>query len=224
MLFKDRDEAGVQVAQALKAYRGQDAIVLGIPRGGVVVAFHVAKELGVPADAMVVRKIPIPWSPEAGFGAVGPDGSVIINEEMMPYLGLSAREIDRLAGEVYAEIQRRMEVYRGEKPWPSLAGKTVILTDDGLATGITMLAAVKTVRNQSPARLIAAIPVASGSGCYLVKPHVDELVCLHTHPEDLPFAVAAFYRLWTDMTDEDVLDYLRRPTTGPPTPEQGAAS
>lgn len=214
MLFKDRDDAGEQLAQALKEYKGRDAIVLGIPRGGVVVAYHVAKKLGVPADAIVVRKVPIPWSPEAGFGAVGPDGSVIVNEEMTPYLGMSPGEISRLAGEVYGEIQRRMVVYRGEKPWPLLTGKTVIITDDGMATGITMLAAVKSARNQSPVRVIVAVPVASGSGHNLLKPHVDELVCLYTHPEDLPFAVAAFYRHWTDMTDEEVLDYLSRPTTG----------
>lgn len=224
MLFKDRDEAGVQLAEALKAYKRQDGLVLGIPRGGVVVGYHVARGLGLPLEALVVRKIGVPWSPEMGFGAVGPDGSVVLNEEIMPYLGIPPGEVDRLAKEVYAEIRRRMDVYRGEKPWPSLAGKTAIVADDGLATGITTLAAVKAARNQSPARVVLAVPVASGSGYNLLKPHVDDLVCLYVHPEHLPFAVAAFYRHWTDMADDEVLDYLSRPTTGPPIAGQEPAS
>jgi len=217
MFFTDRDEAGKRLAEALEAFRGQEAIVLGIPRGGVVIGYQVARQLSLPLDVMVTRKIGVPWSPETGFGAVGPDGSVILHEELMPYLGISPQEIDRLGKEVYAEVRRRMQVYRGERPLPPLKGKVVILTDDGLATGITLLAAIKSVRNQAPERVVAAIPVASGSGYNLVKPHVEELVCLYVHPEDLPFAVAAFYRVWTDMTDEEVLDYLSRPTVSPAT-------
>lgn len=224
MFFQDRDQAGALLARALGSYKGQDVIVLGIPRGGVAVGYHIARELGVPLEAIVVRKIPVPWNTEAGFGAVGPDGSVTLNEVMMPYLGIPPSQVDKLAGEVYAEIQRRMKVYRGVRPWPSLERRIAVLVDDGLATGITMLAAANSVRNQAPARVVVASPVASGSGFKLVQPHVDEMVCLHVHPEGYSFAVASFYRYWTDMTDGEVLEYLSRPTTGLPTPDRGSAS
>ncbi len=224
MIFMDRDEAGKTLARALSNYGGQDIIVLGIPRGGVAVAYQVAGELGAPLDAIVVRKIPVPWNPEAGFGAVGPDGAVTINEEIMPYLALSSKAVSRLAADVYEEIRRRMMAYRDDKPWPSLKGRVVILVDDGLATGVTMLAAIKSVRNQGAAKVVVASPVASAAGVKLVQPHADDMVCLYVHPEEYPFAVASFYRHWTDMTDGEVVDYLSRPTTGPPTPDKASAS
>jgi predicted phosphoribosyltransferase len=213
MMFQDREDAGRQLAEALRDYKGQDAIVLAVPRGGVPVGYQIALELGIPLDVVVTRKIPIPWNSEAGFGAVGPDGSVTLNETILPLLGLSSREIDRLAGQVFAEVQRRMRVYRGDRPWPCLEGKTALLVDDGLASGITMLAAAKSLRPHHPDRIVVASPVASASAFRLVRPGVDGLVCLYVHPEGLPFAVASFYHAWTDMTDGEVLDYLSRPTT-----------
>lgn len=224
MLFHDRDDAGRQLARALEHYKAQDVIVLGIPRGGVAVAYHVARALQAPLDALVVRKMPVPWNPEAGFGAVGPDGSVILNEEIMPYLQLSPRTVDTIANQVYTEVRRRMREYREDRPSPSLRGKVVILVDDGLATGITTLAAIKTVRNQVPAKVVLAVPVASRSGIKLVQPYADEIVCPYVHPEEYPFAVAGFYRHWTDMTDEEVIEYLARPIPGPPDDEQALAS
>ncbi len=224
MIFKDREEAGRELGRALEAYRGPNSIVLGIPRGGVAVGYEVARELGAPLDAIVVRKIPVPWNPEAGFGAVGPDGTVTINEEIMPYLALSSKAIDRLAAEVYEEVRRRMRVYRGDRPEAPLTGRVALVVDDGLATGVTMVAALRSARNQGADKVIAASPVASGAGVKLIQPDADEVVCLYTHPEEYPFAVAAFYRQWTDMTDAEVIDYLSRPTSGPSIPGRESAS
>lgn len=211
ILFRDRDDAGRSLTKALAHLSGQDGLVLGIPRGGVAVAYHVAAGLALPLDVIVVRKIPVPWNSEAGFGAVGPDGTVTLHEGVARHLSLSPETIDRLAAEVLEEVRRRMKVYREDRPQPDLHGKTALIVDDGLATGVTTLAAVRSARAQGAARVVVASPVASGSGLRLVRPDADEIVTLYVHPEHLSFAVAAFYREWSDMTDREVLDYLRRP-------------
>lgn len=209
MLFEDRQDAGRKLAKSLKEYQGEKGIVLTIPRGGIPVGFEVANALSLPFDIIISRKIQIPENPEAGFGAVSPEGEIILNPQIAPFLGLSKNEITKLAGKVLEEIKRRKKALRGSKSYPKPKDETVILVDDGLAAGYTMLAAVKSVKKQRPKEIVVAVPVSSGSAASLIKPEVDKFVCLYTHPIFLPFAVASFYRKWTDLTDEDVLPFLR---------------
>lgn len=208
-LYKDRVEAGRKLAQELLKHRYKKPVVLAIPRGGVPVGFEVARKLKAEFDIIIPRKIPIPWNTEAGFGAVAPDGTIILNDEITPYLGLDEMEIKRLASEILEEIKRREEIYRKDRPLLNLKNKTVILIDDGLASGITMTAAILSVRKQKPNKIIVATPVASGGAYKKVKPLVDQLICLHKEPENVPFAVASFYEIWTEMGDGEVLNYLR---------------
>jgi putative phosphoribosyl transferase len=170
MIFKDRHDAGRQLAERLLLYRC-NAVVLAIPRGGVPVGYEVSRGLDVPLDIIVPRKLPIPSDPEAGFGAVAPDGTVVLNEALMWYLGLSTEEIERIIGEVLGEVRRRIREYRGDRPLPRLSGKNVIVVDDGLASGYTMIAAVRALRKERPRRVIVAVPcstkIASSSlGCW----------------------------------------------------------
>jgi len=207
MVFRDRRDAGRRLAERLVSYRGRDCIVLGIPRGGVPVGREISQTLDCSLDVLVPRKLPIPWSPEAAFGAVMPDGTRVLNEEMLPHLGLSEREVDRIIETVLKEVRRREAAYRGRRPPPELAGKVVILTDDGLATGYTMLAAVKAVRKQEPASIVVAVPVSPRDTAREVARAADEMVVLHIS-DQYPFAIALFYQQFPDMTDEEVIRYL----------------
>lgn len=168
---------------------------------------EVSRALGCTLDVIVPRKLPIPWSPEAGFGAIMPDGTRVLNERMVQQLGMSAGEIDEIAKEVLAEVRRREKAFRGDRPPPEVEGKTAILVDDGLATGYTMIAAARAVRKRGPASVIVAVPVSPRSSAEEVSREADELVVLHISDE-YPFAVASFYREWTEMTDEEVRGYL----------------
>lgn len=219
-VFEDRLDAGRRLAQKLVRYRGQDVVVLAIPRGGVPVGFAVAKELGAKLDVIIPRKIPIPDNPEAGFGAVTADGTVVLNEPLVAQLGLTRDTIERLVDEVRAEIVRRQQAYRGGRPPADLAGKTVILVDDGLASGYTMMAAIQSVRKQRPKAIIVAVPVSPADAAERIRPLVDDLVVLVVR-RTWVFAVASFYRRWYDLTDEEVIDYLKRAAgedaTGGPT-------
>lgn len=206
-LFRDRRDAGRRLAERLLDYEGRDAVVLAIPRGGVPVGLEVAKRLGAQLDVIVPRKIPIPWNPEAGMGAITADGTTVLNESMVRSLGLSKEEIEHAADEVRQEVIRRTETYRAGRAEPEIAGKPVILVDDGLASGYTMLAAIEFLRKQSPSSVVVAVPVASQGATRLIGPKVDELVALIVS-ERLPFAVADFYLEWRDLTDEEVLAYL----------------
>lgn len=162
-----------------------------------------------PMDVIIVRKVPIPFEPEAGFGAVGFDGTRVLNEALVGQLGLSEGEINDSVSLVVKEIERRMREFRGDEPFPSLEGRTVILVDDGLASGYTMLASVKSVRAKKASRVIVAVPTASMNAITVVSPHVDLLVCLNMR-EELPYAVADAYQRWYDLDDEEVKKYLRR--------------
>ena len=195
------------MAEKLKEYKGKDVFVFAIPRGGVPVAYEVAKFLEAPLDVIVVRKIPIPWNPEAGFGAVAPDGTLYLNEEMVADLNLDQKTIKKLADEVLEEIKRREKIYRGEKPFPEVKNKIVIVIDDGLASGYTMMAAVNFLKKQKPAKIIVASPTISEGAHNEVKPLVDELISLFIQ-KDYPYAVASFYEEWYDLTDEEVMNYL----------------
>jgi putative phosphoribosyl transferase len=207
-MFQDRVDAGRRLAEKLEPYRSAQTIVLAVPRGGVPVGMEVASRLHAPFDIVVTRKIPIPHNPEAGYGAVAEDGTVFLNEPLLNQLGLSQHQIEYQANQVLAEIMRRRDLYRGKLARPSLAGKTVIVVDDGLASGFTMVAAVRSVQRQKAARIVVGSPVASDSAYELIKPICDALVCIMVS-HSYPFAVASFYGHWYDLTDEEVRKYLQ---------------
>jgi len=205
--FRDRDEAGRLLAERLTGFRGADVVVLAVPRGGVPVACRVAEHLGAALDVVVTRKIPIPGNPEAGYGAVTEDGAIVLNEPLVERLALTEAQIQRQAEQVRAEIIRRAAIFRGELPTTSVDGRTAIIVDDGLASGFTMLAAIRSAQQRGAITTVVAVPVASGSAYDLVKPVVDELVALVVARTDW-FAVAGYYLHWHDLTDAEVLEYL----------------
>jgi putative phosphoribosyl transferase len=209
VLFEDRMDAGKKLIRAL-IERGagfKNPIVLGIPRGGIPVGYVLAEKLKCELDTIVLRKIPIPSDPEAGYGAVALDKTVILNQEIVAHLHLSKEEMDRGIEEVYREIKRRNEIYRKGRPFPDLRSRSVILADDGLATGYTMLAAIEFCKKKKPEEIIAAVPVASDSAAELIQPEVDQFIVLHVS-HSLYFAVASFYERFEDMTDEEVVQIL----------------
>ena len=209
-VFADRLDAGQQLAEEMlhRGYADEDAVILAIPRGGVPVAYPVAKALRTPLDLIIPRKIPIPGNPEAGFGAVTADGTVILNQPLVAQLGLPPEVIARLAQQILVEVRRRGEEYRGYRSPPELKGRTAILIDDGLASGFTMIAAIRAAIRQEPAKVVVAVPVSPASSARRVEPLVDELICLITR-ETRSFAVASFYQYFPDLTDDEVKAYLR---------------
>jgi len=205
--FRNRADAGRRLAEALHRYRNEEIVVFAIPRGGVPVAVEVAKELGCQLDIVIPRKIPIPSNPEAGYGAVTEDGAIVLNEPRVRQLGLTRHEIERHAEQVKAEIKRRTAVFRAKLAPSDLEGKTAIVIDDGIASGYTMMAAIKSIRQRGAAKVVAAAPVASASAWELIKPMADDVVCpivAYTYS----FAVASFYQHWCDLTDEEVFEVL----------------
>lgn len=209
ILFRNRIDAGVKLARELSVLKPdlKDPIVLGIPRGGVPVGYCIATDLKAPLDTIVLRKLPIPHNPEAGFGAVTLDKVAIFNEELLSAMDISKPEMNRIIENVYREVLRRNQVYRDDKLFPLLDKRSVILTDDGLATGFTMLAAIKFVKKRKAGQIIAAVPVAHRDAYDLVKKESDKTVVLHIS-DDFYFAVASFYKEFPDMSDRDVVSYL----------------
>lgn len=208
-LFPDRTEAGRLLAARLEKYAGKpDVIVLALPRGGVPVAYEVARALHAPMDVFVVRKLGIPGQEELAMGAVATGGVRVLNDQVVRGLGIPDYVIDAVVDWETEELKRRERVYRGDRPPPGVRGRTVILVDDGLATGSTMLAAVRALRQQGPARIVVAVPVASPDTCELLKAHVDEVVCAAT-PEPF-YAVGLWYRDFSQTTDEEVRELLQR--------------
>lgn len=206
VLFADRDDAGRKLAETYEGPR-DNVVILGIPRGGIPVGYHLAEDIRGILDVIVVRKLPVPSNPEAGFGAVAPDGSTVFNQEMVSTLRLTQREIEGIISTVLEEVGRREKVYRGNRPFPDLEGKNVVLTDDGLATGFTMIAAVKMARSHGPASVSAAVPVSPSNTVPRVEPLVDNFYCLYVSSR-YPFGVASFYRDFHDLTDQEVIEYL----------------
>ena len=206
-IFQDRVDAGGRLADRLSQYRGSGVVVLAVPRGGVPVAIEVADRLGAPLDIIVPRKITIPYNPEAGYGAVAEDGTIVLNEPLVAQLGLTEPQIRRQAEDVRMEIERRSAVYRGKQPATPVEGKTAIIIDDGLASGFTMVAAIKSIQQRKAGKVVVAVPVASGTAYDLVKPLTDELACL-VIARTYGFAVASFYHHWYDLNDEEVIRYL----------------
>jgi len=205
--FADRREAGQALARRLKAYAGRrDVVVLALPRGGVPVAFEVARVLHAPLDVLVVRKLGFPGHAEFAMGAIASGGVRVMNEELPPEYLPPPAVIEAVVSAEQAELERRERAYRGDRGLTPVKGQTALLVDDGLATGTTMLAAVKAVRSMAPARVVVAVPVGSVQACASLGAIVDELVCLST-PE--PFtAVGLWYRAFTQTSDEEVADLL----------------
>lgn len=206
-VFRDRVHAGELLASKLKPYVGKDSIVLAIPSGGVPIGSTIAKELGLQMDLIIVRKLPIPYNTEAGFGSMSWNGEVKLNEKLVEQLQLSDPEIDSIIRDVKSELDKRMEIFRGNRPFPELKGKTAIIVDDGLASGYTLLAAISSVKRLSPARIIVAVPTASKNAVDLLAPYVDEIFCLNIRETKI-FAVADAYQEWHDLTQQEVLKLL----------------
>ena len=207
-LFENRYDAGKQLAAQLGQYEGQPVIVLAVPNGGVPVGLEIALALHADLDLVIVRKIPLPLNPEAGFGAVADDGTVILNDEVVEMVGLSPHQINYQINQVRIKIRQRTLLYRKDRPLTVVNGKTVMITDDGLASGFTMMAAVESVRRRQPKEIVAAVPVASAGALERVEKVADRVVTLakSTMPR---FAVADFYRYWYDLTDDEVIQCLK---------------
>jgi putative phosphoribosyl transferase len=209
MIFHNRSEAGKELATKLKEYANRDdVLVLALPRGGVPVAFEVARALNAPLDVFLVRKLGLPGQEELAMGAIASGGVRVLNEDVVQYLKVPEEMIDEVAAEEEEELARREQLYRGDRPAPDVKGQTVILVDDGLATGSTMRAAAAALRQQQPARLVVAVPVSSEQTCEEFRGEVDEILCLAT-PE--PFrAVGLWYKDFSQTTDEEVRELLQK--------------
>ena len=206
-MFQDRIDAGKKLAKKLSEYGGCDVVVLAIPRGGVIVGFEVAKELNAPLDIVIPRKIGAPNNPELAIGAVTQDGTVMLNSEVVLFLGVQEEYIEDEKRKQIKEIERRMKKYRGDAVYPKLEGKIVILVDDGLATGATTRAAIASIRRQKPSMLILAIPVGPRDTIDDLKKEVDTIVFLST-PEPF-YAIGQFYLNFEQTTDDEVVNILR---------------
>jgi predicted phosphoribosyltransferase len=201
--FRDRREAGRLLAARLAHYRGRpDVLVLALPRGGVPVGYEVARALGAPLDVFLVRKLGVPGHEELAMGAVASGGVQVLNDDVIAGLGLSERVVAAVTARELQELERRERLYRGARPPREVHGRTVILVDDGLATGATMRAAIHALRRRGAARIVVAVPVAPLPTCAELRAEADEVVCLFT-PEPF-FAVGLWYEDFTQTSDDEV--------------------
>lgn len=209
VLFENREKAGQQLAERLAEwFKAEDLVVLGLPRGGLPVAAPVAARLEAPLDVLVVRKLGFPGQEELAMGAIASGGARVMNEDMAGLKSVDEAAMQEVVDRETAELKRREERYRGKRPFPETAGRTVILVDDGIATGATMEAAVRAVRQYEPARVVVAVPLAPPDSAERLRLVADETVCLE-QPE--PFGgVGAWYRHFGQTTDDEVRDILRR--------------
>jgi putative phosphoribosyl transferase len=207
-LFQDRTDAGRFLATKLANYAHRpEVLILALPRGGVPVAFEVAKALKAPLDIFLVRKLGVPGQEELAMGAIATGGARVLNQEVVQALGISPEVIDWVAAKELQELRRRERLYRGQRPTPDVQDRTVILIDDGLATGATMRAAVLALRQQGPARIVVAVPTAAPSTCAEFETEVDEIVCAVT-PEPF-YGVGLWYANFSQTTDEEVRNLLQ---------------
>jgi putative phosphoribosyl transferase len=203
MIFHDRADAGRALARRLARYANRpDVLVLALPRGGVPVAYEVARALNAPLDVFLVRKLGAPGQEELAMGAIATGGVRVLNEDVVRLMHIPDEVIDSVAETQWRELERRERAYRDDRPLPDVRGRTVLLIDDGLATGSTMRAAVAALRRQGPARLVVAVPVASPSTCDDLRVEVDDIVCAQT-PEPF-YAVGSWYEDFTQTSDEEV--------------------
>jgi len=208
-MFENRREAGQQLAQELSGYADrEDVIVLGLPRGGVPVAFEVAKALGAPLDVFVVRKLGFPGNPELAMGAIASGDVRVMNQNVVRTIGVSDKAIERVIKEEREKLKEREEIYRGARPRVDLEGKTVLLIDDGLATGATMRAAVRALRQHNPEKIVVAVPTAPPETCAEFKKIVDEIICVTT--PRMFMGVGGAYRDFSQTTNQQVRDMLEK--------------
>jgi putative phosphoribosyl transferase len=215
-MFENRESAGRLLAKRLEHLKDQNPVVLALPRGGVPIGAEVARELQAPLDLIIVRKLGAPFQPELAIGAVvdGQQPEILVDPQFMELAAVPKSYVAAEAKRQFAEIARRQSVYLGGRAALPVAGRTAIVVDDGIATGSTVRAALRAIRRRGPARLVLAIPVAPAETVAALRPEVDELVCLDT-PE--PFdAIGLHYHHFPQMTDEEVIDLLRRAETSPP--------
>src|SRR5437762_9302422 len=214
MRFRDRSEAGRYLAEKLKAYANRpDVLILALPRGGVPVAYEVARELRAPLDVFLVRKLGIPGHEELAMGAIATGGVRVLNRELVQSLGIPESLVESITAKERSALDRAERLYRNHRTPADLAGKTVILVDDGLATGATVVAAIKALRNASTARILVAVPVAARETCEQLKSVADGVVCAET-PD--PFrAVGLWYEDFSPTSDDDVRELLEAAATQP---------
>jgi len=208
LIFEDRKDAGAYLAQVMEQYAGKDALVLAIPSGGVPIGLAISSHLDLPFDMLIIRKIPVPRNPEAGFGAMNLEGDMILNDRLVDMLGLSQEDIAELAAPVRVELQIRNNIFRAAKPPPQIKGKIIILADDGLASGYTMVAATRMVRRKGPKEIVIAVPTGSADAVKLLSMEADVIFCPNIRSGY--FAVADAYRNWYDLSKEDVLAALMK--------------
>src|SRR5271165_102518 len=202
-MFRDRRDAGIRLAAQLSEYPGDpNVIVLGLPRGGVPVAYEVARALQAPLDVFVVRKLGVPGHRELAMGAIASGGVRVLNQEVVDMLHISGTVIDLVAQAEQQELERQERAYRGDRPFPQLAGRTLIVVDDGLATGSTMRAAVRALRPAKPGQIVVAAPVAARETVRSLRREADDIVCCQM-PEEF-YAVSAWYEEFEQTTDEEV--------------------
>lgn len=208
IIFQDRADAGYRLANALRAYANrEDVVVLGIPRGGVPVALEVAKALHVPLDVLLSRKLGVPGQEELAFGAIANGGVQVLDQEIIEGVGISKEQVEQITQKVRKELERRERVYRGSRPPLRIEGQTVLLVDDGIATGASMRAAINALRQMKPARVVVAVPVAPQSTCSRLRAEVDELVCLQA-PKYF-YTIGQFYEDFSQIADDEVTELLR---------------
>ena len=212
MLFDDRRDAGRQLARVLNHLRGQDVVVLGLPRGGVPVAFEVARELDAELDVIVVRKLGVPFQPELGMGAIGEDGVRVVNRDVVEAAGVTEAQIADVEGRERVELERRARRFRGDRPRLDLTGRVAVIVDDGIATGSTARVACQIARAHGATRVVLAVPVAPPDWTERIGPDADDLVALHTpHPF---WAIGQFYRDFSQTSDDEVVACLARSHAG----------
>lgn len=207
-MFRDRRTAGRYLAEALIHYAGTDAVVIGLPRGGGVVADEVARILGATLEVWISRKLGVPSQPELGMGAIAEGPAVVIDRDILRSVRVDRATLLRVARRELGEVRQRVAMFRGDRPAPVLAGRTAIVVDDGIATGGTMRATIRAIRRRHPARLVVAVPVAAADTVALVRAQVDELVCLHA-PKTLG-AVGYWYEDFRQIPNEEVMRVLQR--------------
>jgi putative phosphoribosyl transferase len=206
MIFKDREDAGRKLAKKLMAYQGKDAIVLALPRGGIPAAVEIAKALDLPLDITVARKLGAPGYAEFGVGAIAQGGIMVLNPGSLEAVAVTEKELKDIITEETAEMERRIALYRGNRHNPQIKGKIVILVDDGLATGVTAQAAIRSLKLGQPKKLILAVPVCAQDTADIVAKEVDELICLY-YPRDFT-AVGVWYENFGQLNDQEVIDML----------------